>query len=93
VAVGFAEGAADGDAAEGDGAGLADGEAIGLALQPPINPTIPNATATVESFKSFIGGSVPRKLAVVRFARSAVRRGRRTPRDTAVRFPTRLGGP
>jgi hypothetical protein len=83
VAVGVGEGAADGEAAatpaEGSATGLVDGDASWFELQPAINPTIPNAATTVESFMSFIA---PCPYAwPVQVAKPAVRRARRPSRD------------
>jgi hypothetical protein len=63
VAIGVEDGLMDGDAtagpAEGWVAGLVEGDASWLEVQPPINPTIPNAMTTVESFMSFIAVVAP----------------------------------
>jgi hypothetical protein len=63
VAAGVADGPMDGDAttglAEGWVAGLVEGDASWVELQPPIHPATPIATTTVESFKSFIAVVAP----------------------------------
>ena len=61
VAVGVggrvADGGADAGPAEGPVTGLAEGDASWVELQPPIKPTIPNATTSVVSFSCLIAGS------------------------------------
>ena len=61
LAVGVGEGVADGGAdarpAEGPVTGVAEGDASWVELQPPIKPTIPNATTSVVSFICLIAGS------------------------------------
>ena len=56
--------------------GLADGDASWVELQPPINPTIPNATTSVVSFNCFIACS---PLSMVRAVRKVGRQTRTTP--------------
>jgi hypothetical protein len=59
VAVGDGDGVADGGADAGPVTGLAEGDASCVELQPPINPTIPNATTSVVSFMLFIAFVAP----------------------------------
>jgi hypothetical protein len=61
LAVGVGErvagGGADAGPAEGPVTGVAEGDASWVELQPPIKPTIPNATSSVVSFICLIAGS------------------------------------